>query len=78
MQPARRQALALASATLRRASGAGTSTSSSTSGSGSGSNAGGLFFFDRSELSSRSLFARGFASRRPKVAVLLKEVRIYI
>ena len=75
MQPARRQALALASATLRRASGTGTSTSS-TSGSRSNGSGGGLFFsFDRSELSNPSLLARGFASRRPKVSVLLKEVR---
>ena len=77
MQPARRQALVLASATLRRASGAGTSTSSSTSGSGSNAAGGGsLFSFDRSDLRNQSFFARSFASRRPKVAVLLKEVRV--
>jgi hypothetical protein len=76
MQPARRQALSLASATLRRASGAGASTSNSSS-VGSNVNAGGGLLLDRSSSNYQSLFfaARGFASRRPKVAVLLKEVR---
>lgn len=77
MHPARHHALALASASLRRASGAGASTSSS-----SGSNcaafvadAAGSGGLDRNQSFLSGFLARGFASRRPKVAVLLKEVR---
>lgn len=83
MQYLRRQASAVASATLRRAeSGAWASTSSSNASSSFASIADDAFVvavggggLDRLVLPSLFQNARGFASRRPKLAVLLKEVR---
>lgn len=80
MQSLRRQATNVASAMLRRAeSGSWASTSSSSSSSSASSIAdAAIAVVDVGGLDRRlSLFqiSRGFASRRPKVAVLLKEVR---